>query len=107
MKPVPLLVLALLLAACGSTVGGTGVPGSSGGESDPVGTYGPTTPVDESKLKPPQILLRTNVGEEQEAVAGSSCVDYVDPASGGEAACAAIRLPSTQTRSPSRCRVTK
>jgi len=82
-KPVPLLVLALLLAACGSTVGGTGVPGSSGGESDPVGTYGPTTPVDESKLKPPQILLRTNVGEEQEAVAGSSCVDYVDPASGG------------------------
>ena len=84
MKPVPLLVLALLLAACGSTVGGTGVPGSSGGESDPVGTYGPTTPVDESKLKPPQILLRTNVGEEQEAVAGSSCVDYVDPASGGK-----------------------
>jgi hypothetical protein len=33
-------------------------------------------------LKPPQILLQNNVGEQQEAVAGSFCVDYVDPASG-------------------------
>ena len=82
MKRVPVLVLALVLAACGSTAERTGVPASSGRESVPVETYGPTTPVHESKLKPPQILLRNNVGEEQEAVAGSSCVDYVDPASG-------------------------
>ena len=81
-KPVALLVLAFVLAACGSTVGRTDVPASSGRESDRVETYGPTAPVDESKLKPPEILLRNHVGEEQEAVAGSFCVDYVDPASG-------------------------
>lgn len=82
MKRVPLLVLALVLAACGSTAERTDVPASSGGESVPVETYAPTTPVDESKLKPPQILLRNDVGEQQKAVPGSFCVDYVDPASG-------------------------
>jgi hypothetical protein len=33
-------------------------------------------------LKPPRILLRNSVGEQQEAVPGSFCVDYLDPASG-------------------------
>jgi hypothetical protein len=32
-------------------------------------------------LKPPRILLRSSAGE-QKAVAGSFCIDYVDPASG-------------------------
>jgi hypothetical protein len=40
------------------------------------------SPVDESTLQPPRILLRNSVGEQQEAVRGSFCVDYVDPASG-------------------------
>jgi hypothetical protein len=80
-KRVPLLVLALVLAACGSTTERTDVPASSGQESVPVETHGPTTPVDESKLKPPEILLRSRGGE-QKAVEGSFCVDYVDKASG-------------------------
>jgi hypothetical protein len=79
---VPLLVLTFVLAACGSSTEPTGVPASSGGESVPVETSDPATPIDESELKPPQILLRNNVGEQQEAVAGSFCVDHVDPASG-------------------------
>jgi hypothetical protein len=81
-RRVTLVVLALVLAGCGSTVDRTGVPASSGQESVPVETHGPTTaPVDESKLRPPQILLRSSAGE-QRAVEGSFCVDYVDPASG-------------------------
>jgi hypothetical protein len=81
-KRVPLVVLALVLAACGSTADGTGIPVSSGQESVPVGTHGPTTaPLEKSKLRPPQILLRSSAGE-QRAAEGSFCVDYVDPASG-------------------------
>ena len=82
MRPALLLVPALLLAACGSTAEQAGVPASSGVESVPVETSGRETPIDESKLKPPQIVLRNGVGEEQKAVTGSFCVDYVDPASG-------------------------
>jgi hypothetical protein len=81
-RRLPLLVFAVVFAACGSTAGRTGLPASSGEESVPVETAGPTATIDESKLKPPQILLRNSVGEEQKAVAGSFCVDYVDPASG-------------------------
>ena len=81
MRRVPLVVLALVLAGCGSTAEQTGVPASSGQESAPVETHGPTSPVDESKLKPPQILLGSSAGE-QKAVQGSFCVDYVDPTSG-------------------------
>jgi len=62
--------------------GADGRAGVLGPGSDPVETYGQTAPVDEPKLNPPEILLRNQVGEEQEAVAGSFCVDYVDPASG-------------------------
>jgi hypothetical protein len=81
-KRVPLVGLALVLAACGSTADRTGVPASSGQESVPVGTHGPTTaPLEKSKLRPPQILLRSSAGE-QRAAEGSFCVDYVDPASG-------------------------
>jgi predicted small secreted protein len=81
-KRVPLVVLALVLAACGSTADGTGIPVSSGQESVPVGTHGPTTaPLEKSKLRPPQILFRSSAGE-QRAAEGSFCVDYVDPASG-------------------------
>jgi len=81
-RRVPLVVLALVLAGCGSTAEQTGVPASSAQESAPVETHGPTTaPLDESKLRPPQILLRSSAGE-QRAVEGSFCVDSVDPASG-------------------------
>jgi hypothetical protein len=81
-KHVSLLAVALALAGCGSTAERTDVPASSGQESVPVETPGPTAAaVDESKLRPPQILLRSSAGE-QKAVEGSFCVDYVDPASG-------------------------
>jgi hypothetical protein len=80
-KGVPLFVLALVLAGCGSTAERTGVPASSGEASVPVETSGPTTSIDESKLKPPGIVLRSSVGE-QKAVQGSFCVEYLDPGSG-------------------------
>lgn len=87
--PLRVLALALLFAGCGSTAERTGVPGSSGRESVPVETSRPKTRVDESKLKPPRILLRNGVGGEQKAVTGSFCVDYLDPASGqGSGVCA-------------------
>jgi hypothetical protein len=81
-KQLSVLVVALALAGCGSTAERTDVPASSGQESVPVETVGPTTaPADESKSRPPQIVLRSSAGE-QKAVEGSFCVDYVDPASG-------------------------
>jgi hypothetical protein len=81
-KHLSVLVAGLVLAGCGSTAERTGVPASSGRESVPVETHGPTTAsVDESKLRPPQILLSSSAGE-QKAVEGSFCADYVDPASG-------------------------
>jgi hypothetical protein len=39
------------------------------------------SPLEKSKLRPPQILFRSSAGE-QRAAEGSFCVDYVDPASG-------------------------
>jgi hypothetical protein len=82
MQRTPLLVLVLLLAACGSTAGQTGVAASSGEGSVPAETDVAAAPVDESKLKPPRILLQSSAGE-QKAVEGSFCVEYVDPDSGG------------------------
>jgi hypothetical protein len=75
---LPLLALALVLAACGSAAERTGSPGSSGEESE---TSDPTTAFDESKLRPPRVLLRSIAGQ-QKAVGGTFCVDYVDQASG-------------------------
>lgn len=80
-RRVPLLALALVLAACGSAAERTDQPASSGGETAPVETHDPTAAFDESKLRPPRILLRSIAGE-QKAVEGTFCVDYVDQASG-------------------------
>ena len=86
-RPVSLLALACVLAACGSGAETKGEPASSGGESGPAVTQGRTTTADESKLKPPPILLLSNAGKQQ-AVEGSYCVEYVDEATGhGEAVC--------------------
>lgn len=85
MRLAPLLVLVLVLAACGSTTERTGVPASSGQESVPVDPSESTLPG--AKLKPPPILLVSEV-ETQKAVWGSYCVDYVDEASGeGQGVC--------------------
>jgi hypothetical protein len=81
LRRVPLLVLALFLAACGSAAERADLPASSGQESAPVETQDATTAFDESTLRPPRILLRSIAGE-QKAVEGTFCVDYVDPASG-------------------------
>jgi hypothetical protein len=80
-RRVPLLALALVLAACGSAAERTDQPASSGQESAPVETHDPTEAFDESKLRPPRILLRSIAGQ-QKAVEGTFCVDYVDQASG-------------------------
>jgi hypothetical protein len=78
-RPLSLLVFALCVAGCGAATEGANVPASSGVESVPVETD--TEPLDESKLRPPAVLL-VSAGGEQEALAGSSCVGYVDPVSG-------------------------
>lgn len=95
MRRLPLLVLALALAACGSAAEEANVPASSGEGTVPAETYGPTTgPVDESELKPPPILLLSRAGN-QRAVQGSYCVDYVDEATGqGQGACADTAGPT-------------
>jgi hypothetical protein len=80
-RRVPFLVLAFVLAACGSAAERTDLPASSGQESAPVETHDATTAFDESKLRPPRILLRSIAGQ-QKGVEGTFCVDYVDPASG-------------------------
>lgn len=62
------------------------MPVSSGSESVPAQTYVEPTPVDESDLKPPRIVLRAV--DEQKAVEGSFCIEYSDPQSGyGSASC--------------------
>jgi hypothetical protein len=88
----PLLVLALILAACGSTTERTDVPASSGQESVPVDTSEST--LTEAKLKPPPILRVSEVGT-QKAVRGSYCVNYVDKASGeGQGICSDAAGPT-------------
>jgi hypothetical protein len=88
MRLVPLLLLVLLVAACGSSVEETGVPASSGPSEESAEGSGTATgsgqvpaPADESNPKPPPILLLYQ-GQEQEAVSGSYCVDDVDEQTG-------------------------
>ena len=99
---LPLLLLALLLAACGSSVAGTGAPASSGRESESASGEGTASgpgepapePVDESDLQPPPIILVSEYGR-QEAVRGSYCVDYVDEETGqGSGMCADSAMPT-------------
>lgn len=83
MRRVPILTVIFVAAACGSSAERPGMQASSGQESSSgETTSAPSTPIDESDLRPPEILLRNSVGEEQKAVAGSFCVDYLDTASG-------------------------
>jgi hypothetical protein len=100
MRLLPLLILALLLAACGSSVEGTGVPASSGeasasGEGTATGPNEPAPePGEESDLKPPPIVLLSGYGR-QEAVQGSYCVDFVDEATGqGSGICSDFAMPT-------------
>jgi hypothetical protein len=82
---IALFVLTLVLAACGSSVEQTGAPSSSGQESVPADTSELAQP--EANLKPPPILLLSEVGK-QKAVYGSYCVDFVDEATGqGQGVC--------------------
>jgi hypothetical protein len=95
-----LLVLTLALAACGSGVEGSGVPGSSvegsvtaEGSGTAERSESVPEPSDDSTLKPPPILLLYK-DEQQRAVQGSYCVDYVDEASGqGSGTCADMAGP--------------
>jgi hypothetical protein len=71
------------LAGCGAA---TTVPGSSG-EMPTIAQPTVSTEVDAPDLKPPPIFLVSAAGKQQ-ATAGSSCVDYVDPDTGeGAGAC--------------------
>jgi hypothetical protein len=74
MKLIPLLLGALLLAACGAAREESNVPGSSG--EDPTTSLGPpksvVTEVD-PELKPPQIVLVSETGR-QPVVQGSYCM---------------------------------
>jgi hypothetical protein len=88
---IPLLLLACVVAACGSTSEEIGTPASS----EPlVETTLPaeTVPAAEDplgdKLKPPAIALKSRAGE-QRAAQGSYCVDFVDQQTGtGQGVCA-------------------
>jgi len=92
---VPLLIVALLFAACGSAEERTGVPASSEVESMPAETTtAPPMPAADGELKPPAIVLVFRT-EEQVGARGSYCVDYVDEASGqGQGMCADAALPT-------------
>jgi hypothetical protein len=102
---IPLLLVALVLVACGSASEETGAPASSGQETSGEesaegegtasgGIEPPAEPVDGSDLKPPAILLVYR-DEEQKAVRGSYCVDYVDEATGqGSGVCADAAMPT-------------
>jgi hypothetical protein len=86
MRLLPLLVVGLALAGCSAAQDAASPPGSAG--SEPVVTV-PTTQgeVDPASPRPPAIVLTSENGE-QEAVQGSSCVEYVDPDSGeGQGSC--------------------
>jgi hypothetical protein len=98
---IPLVLVALIVAACGSASGEVGTPASS----DPVvETTVPseTVPVAEDplkdKLKPPAIVLKSRAGE-QHATQGSYCVDFVDQQTGtGQGVCADSAGPITPAR---------
>lgn len=104
MTLIPLLLVALVLVACGSAEE-TGAPASSGQETSGQesaegegtasgGVEPPAEPVDGSDLKPPAILLVSETGR-QKAVRGSYCVDYVNEATGqGSGVCADAAMPT-------------
>jgi hypothetical protein len=73
MKLIPLLLVALLLAACGAAREETNVPGSSG--EDPTISLVPpkSLETDNPELKPPQIVLLSETGR-QPVVQGSYCM---------------------------------
>jgi len=74
MKLIPLLLVALLVAACGAAREESNVPGSSG--EDPTTSLGaPKSVVTEAdpELKPPQIVLLSETGR-QPVVQGSYCM---------------------------------
>lgn len=86
MRRLPILIVALVLAGCGAAAERTNVPASSGEEtvSMVTGEMG----IDESKGKPPPIILVAGGGK-QEAVPGSSCVSFTNDLTGeGVAMCA-------------------
>lgn len=101
---IPLLLVALVLVACGSAEE-TGAPASSGQETSGEesaegegtasgGIEPPAEPVGGSDLKPPAILLVSETGR-QKAVRGSYCVDYVNEATGqGSGVCADAAMPT-------------
>jgi len=75
------LAVAFALAGCGSAVDGTGVPASSGPDTQPAETMsGRTATLGEAMMKPPPILLVSETGK-QTAVQGSYCITYDNPAS--------------------------
>lgn len=84
------VLVAVLLVGCGVGAEETNAPGSSG---EAPTTIEPLATFDESELKPPPIFLISRVGK-QEAVPGSSCVDYLDQASGqGVSQCGDVGAP--------------
>jgi hypothetical protein len=84
MRLVLVAAAALLAAGCGAA---TGVPGSSG-ETPTLASPTTSTETSEPDLEPPAIFLVSAAGK-QEAVRGSSCVQYTDPQTGaGTGVCA-------------------
>jgi hypothetical protein len=87
MRLLIVLVGALLLAGCGAAAEETAVPASSGEDSSVPVQPTKKTEFDQSKLKPPPVVLVSQAGK-QIAAQGSFCVNYVDPASGeGQGIC--------------------
>ena len=85
MRLLALVGVAALLAGCGSAADQTGVPASSGEATASSGgtVTDPTLtdPAEDAPLKPPPIVLLSDVGK-QRALLGSYCLDYVDEATG-------------------------
>jgi hypothetical protein len=90
-RVVLLLVVSALAGGCGAAERVGGGPTSTAVQPDTESE----PPFDEAeKTKPPPIVLETAAGR-QRAVRGSSCVDYVDEASGyGVGVCADTERPS-------------
>jgi hypothetical protein len=92
MRLLGALALALVAAGCGVATE-TGAPGSSGEETLPAETSKLIPTLNEANLRPPGIILASPSGK-QEATLGSSCVQYLDPASGqGTGVCSDVGGP--------------
>jgi hypothetical protein len=89
MKRLAFALLALWAAGCGAA---TSVPGSSGESPTPVQAT-VSREVEEPDLSPPPIFL-ISAGGKQRATQGSSCVNYVNEATGeGVAGCGDVGEP--------------